>query len=193
MSLYLLLCVCGFAFNLTDGSLSLSVLGDCDGYGMGDGRWYADMWSEEPKNWLPNQGNSTLPFAAVLLADGTQHKVQYAYQVLEHFTAEDGSRYGSKFLMLRQEKPLHQEGEEEQQQQKGQTQQESLRQGQQGQQGQEKKKGTEEEVARPDGSDQAASASAAAASAAAASASAAAVASALPAAFYLTSVAKDSR
>ena len=45
---------------------------------MGDGRWYADMWSEEPKNWLPNQGNSTLPFAAVLLADGTQHKVQAA-------------------------------------------------------------------------------------------------------------------
>jgi hypothetical protein len=168
---------------------------------MGDGRWamgYADMWSEEPKNWLPNQGNSTLPFAAVLLADGTQHKVQYAYQVLEHFTAEDGSRYGSKFLMLRQEKPLHQEGEEQQQQQKGQTQQESLRQGQQGQQGQEGKKGTEEEeeVARPDGSDQAASASAAAAaaaSAAASAASAAAVASALPAAFYLTSVAKDSR
>eukprot|EP01046_Picozoa_sp_COSAG06_P002102 COSAG06_NODE_71_length_25945_cov_9.124468_33_plen_155_part_00 len=154
---------------------------------MGDGRWYADMWSEEPKNWLPNQGNSTLPFAAVLLADGTQHKVQYAYQVLEHFTAEDGSRYGSKFLMLRQEKPLHQEE---------QGQQESLRQGQgqQRQQRQEEKKGTEEEeeVAQPDDSDQAASAAAAAA-ASAASASAAAVASALPAAFYLTSVAKDSR
>ena len=155
---------------------------------MGDGRWYADMWSEEPKNWLPNQGNSTLPFAAVLLADGTQHKVQYAYQVLEHFTAEDGSRYGSKFLMLRQEKPLQGQEEEEQQGQKGQTQQESLRQGQ-GQQGQEEKKATEEEeeVAQPDGSVQAASAAASVA------ASAAAVASALPAAFYLTSVAKDSR
>lgn len=61
------------------------------------------MWSEEPRNWLPDRGNSTLPFAQVLLAEGNaSHSVHYAYEVLEFFTAPDGSRYGSKFLMLRQ-------------------------------------------------------------------------------------------
>ena len=62
------------------------------------------MWSEQPRNWLPDRGNSTLPFAQVLLAEGNaSHSVHYAYEVLEFFTASDGSRYGSKFLMLRQE------------------------------------------------------------------------------------------
>ena len=61
------------------------------------------MWSEQPRNWLPDRGNSTLPFAQVLLAEGNaSHSVHYAYEVLEFFTAPDGSRYGSKFLMLRQ-------------------------------------------------------------------------------------------
>ena len=64
---------------------------------------YHDLVTEDVSDrlLLVSQGNSTLPFAQVLLADGTHQNVSCAYQVLEWFSADDGSRYGTKFLMLR--------------------------------------------------------------------------------------------
>lgn len=107
------------------------------------------MWSEHPENWKPGRGNSTLPFASLMLADGSQYKVEYAYQVLEWFTADDGSRYGTKFLLLRQGHPSRVQRHWEE----------------------------EEDRTRASSTSQ----------------STAAVAVALPEAFYLTSVAADSR
>ena len=71
------------------------------------------MWSEHPENWKPGRGNSTFPFASLMLPDGSQYRVNYAYQVLEWFTAEDGSRYGTKFLLLRQGHPQPLGGKED--------------------------------------------------------------------------------